>query len=112
MKKKKRLTQRDFGKVLVNNVMHTFEYAFVRALAGDQIEAMMIEHDILAANSLQRKEVTQCQRTAIKSAVEAVKQHIPYQLACSYMRERLEAKVEELLNELDSDKDRRRTKRH
>lgn len=77
--------------------MVVFDAAYQRNVNGESEQALIIEHDIIAAYNGDAEVIANCHRKAIKSAVAAVEQGIPFLQARSTLETKLHERLEELI---------------
>jgi hypothetical protein len=97
--KKKKRTRRQFAATLIESLMIVFDESYFRSKSGESETELIIEHDIIAANNDEPEPIASCHRKAIRSAVAAVAQGVPFELARSYMLFKLNERADELVRE-------------
>jgi len=103
LKRKTNRTPEQFGEQLIENVLATFTVAYDDNRKGVSLDAILIEHDILAAGVGQAKVITAMQHKAIKSAVAAVEQRLPLAYARHYLEHQLRTRLHELIHETETE---------
>jgi hypothetical protein len=81
--------EHDVAAQLCAMIAATFHQAFVCALSGMSHDAILIDYDIQAAGVGQDEAISACARSAIKAAVRAVDNRIPYSIALGYLMQRV-----------------------
>lgn len=89
----------DFAELLINAVLASFVHAYEKHAAGDSLDAILIQHDIVAAGSNVAKPIVDLHRRAIKSACAAHEAGVPLPQAAAYVMKGMVQRVNQMLAE-------------
>lgn len=96
---KKRAEREECGVHLIDAMVTTFTNAYKAAKAGESLEGLLIEVDIMAVGTEIPADVHFAMRHATKSAVNAVAHEIPLAVSLSVLGKELSRRLELLLEE-------------
>jgi hypothetical protein len=98
-KEQKQKASEKFGKELIGQIMESFEHAYRLHKRGESLDAILIRHDIMAAYAGVDKVIISAHQRAIRSAVNAVDQRVPLELAKSFLLAQMNLRLHHLVHD-------------
>jgi hypothetical protein len=93
------MTDKQKAMKLVDDLMHSFDYAYALHAHGQTEEMMLIRFDIIAAGTGTPDTIADAHRKVIRSAIEACDLGIPIAAAHPVLRDSLIKNAEDLLKQ-------------
>lgn len=93
------MTNAQLADKLMRVVLLSFRHAYEKHAAGESLDAILIEHDIVAAGSDVAKPIVELHQRAIRSACAAVDARVPLPVALAYTIKGMERRVQQMLTD-------------
>lgn len=94
---RKQMTKPEFADYLIGTALQTFQTAYKLHVKGHSVEAILITHDIMAANANVEKVIADLHRQTIRSACQAQEAGVPFGKAIIIAHYRMRQWVQEAL---------------
>ena len=101
-KKKAPPVTREFGERLIKSLLTVFTETYGMHSHGMTETELFIQHDIFAAASDHHETIKDGHRKAMRSAIAAVDDGIPFPVARAYLEKQLRDRMQEILDEINN----------
>jgi len=92
------MKDRQAGELFIKQVLGSFTVAYCSHASGTSLDALLIQHDIIAAGSDVPPSIMKAHQRAVQSACEACDKKVPLPIARAALDKSLRLQLEDMLN--------------